>query len=86
MKGKEIVYSFETVKEKEVRKFSKSSIYDGMIDAFIKTKEKLVKVKIPEDANAQYLKSQLDKRLKNREVTTVKASISNSILYLELVK
>ena len=79
------VFSLEPVKKKPSRKYRKGSKYDPILDAFIKGTDKLVKVSV-ENKDANYLRTQLNKRIDARELTKkVKVSVINNIAYLEKI-
>jgi hypothetical protein len=78
-------YEFKIVTEKEVRTYNKKSKYDPMLDAFIATKEKLIEVALKEDVEANYVRLQIDKRIKKRKIPIV-VSVANNKLYLETPK
>jgi hypothetical protein len=75
----------ESVTSKPQRKYRKGSKYDAIIDEFIKSPQKIVKVNIA-DTKANYLSSQLMKRLVVRKLTeTIDASVVNNESYLEKI-
>jgi len=79
----ELKYSFEPVKAIPGRKYKKGSKYDPVLDAFLKSKEKLVKVTIP-GRDANYIRTQLKKRLDARpDCKGVEVSVTNNIAFLE---
>jgi len=77
-----VVYKISPVEEKPSRKYRKGSKYDGIIDAFRKSKDTLVKV-IVEGKDANYLRTQLNKRIEARNIRKIKVSVVNSVCYLE---
>lgn len=82
----EMKFSLKPVKKKPSRRYRKGSKYDPIIDAFLKSTDDLVEVKV-EGRDANYLRTQLNKRIEARELKdSVKTSVVNNILYLEKVK
>jgi hypothetical protein len=80
----EIVYTLTPVNEKPSRKYRKGSKYDPILDAFLEQDHPLSKVTVTgKDAN--YLRTQLNKRLEARRISTVKVSVVNNVCYLEKV-
>lgn len=79
----EIKYSLKPVAKKPSRRYRKGSKYDPIIDAFLKSEDKLVEVKV-EGRDANYLRTQLNKRIEARDLRErIKTSVVNNILYLE---
>ena len=78
----DITFNLTPVDEKPTRKYRKGSKYDPLLDAFMSGSHNLVKVEVPgKDAN--YLRTQLNKRIEARDIHTLKVSVVNSICYLE---
>ncbi len=78
----DITFKLQPVEEKPTRKYRKGSKYDPLLDAFISGSHNLVKVEVPgKDAN--YLRTQLNKRIDARNIHTLKVSVVNNICYLE---
>ena len=78
----EINFSLTPVDEKPSRKYHKGSKYDPIIDAFLESEETLVTVEVPgKDAN--YLRTQLKKRIDARDLTSIEISVVNNVAYLE---
>ena len=79
----DVNFKLEEVKEKPHRKYRKGSKYDPVIDKFMESKSKLVKVEVPgKDAN--YIRTQLKKRIDAREISDeVEISVVNNVAYLE---
>ncbi len=77
-----VSFNLEPVDEKPTRKYRKGSKYDPVIDAFMEGDNDLVKVEIP-DKDANYLRTQLNKRIEARNLTGVKVSVVNNVCYLE---
>jgi hypothetical protein len=85
-------FSFEVVPIKETpsRVYKKGSKYDPILDNFTEGGHPLGKIKVTkkksgELLDANYLRTQLTKRITARELTTVKAKVVNGECYLELV-
>ena len=85
MSDKNLEYEFKIVTEKEVRTYNKKSKYDPMLDAFIDSHEKLIETIIKGDVEANYLRLQIDKRIKKRKLGII-VSVANNKLYLETLK
>lgn len=77
-----ISFNLEPVDEKPSRKYRKGSKYEPIIDSFIKGKNNLVRVDV-EGKDANYLRTQLNKRIEARDVKGVKVSVVNNVCYLE---
>ena len=78
----DVTFQLKPVEEKPIRKYRKGSKYDPLLDAFISGPNNLVKVDVPgKDAN--YLRTQLNKRIESRNIHTLKVSVVNNICYLE---
>ena len=81
-KMSDISFDLKPVDEKPSRKYRKGSKYDPVLDAFIEGTDSLVAVNVAgKDAN--YLRTQLNKRIEVRRITNVKVSVVNDICYLE---
>lgn len=79
----EIKYSLKPVAKKPARRYRKGSKYDPIIDAFLKSEDRLVEVKV-EGRDANYLRTQLNKRIEARDLREkIKTSVVNNVLYLE---
>jgi len=78
----EVKFDLKPVDEKPSRRYRKGSKYDPIIDAFTEGEEKLVEVNVSgKDAN--YLRTQLNKRIDARGLKGVKVSVVNNVCYLE---
>jgi len=78
----EIKFDLKPVEEKPSRKYRKGSKYDPVIDAFIEGTDKLVEASVPgKDAN--YLRTQLNKRIEARGIAGVNVSVVNNVCYIE---
>ena len=79
------IFSLKPVKKKPARKYRKGSKYDPILDAFIKGTDRMVTVSVP-NKDANYLRTQLNKRIDAREEKKIKVSVVNNIAYLEKTK
>ena len=78
----EVSFNLTPVSEKPSRRYRKGSKYDPILDAFMSGLDTLVTVEVSgKDAN--YLRTQLNKRIDARKLTGVKVSVVNNIVYLE---
>ncbi len=78
----EVSFSLTPVEEKPSRRYRKGSKYDPVLDAFVEGTESLVAVDVSgKDAN--YLRTQLNKRIDARKLRGVKVSVVNNVCYLE---
>ncbi len=77
-----IRFNLQPVDEKPSRKYRKGSKYDPILDAFISGEANLVQVTI-EGKDANYLRTQLNKRIEARAQSNVKVSVVNNVAYLE---
>jgi hypothetical protein len=78
----EVSFNLTPVTEKPSRRYRKGSKYDPILDAFMSGTEGLVTVEVPEK-NANYLRTQLNKRIEARGLRGVKVSVVNDVCYLE---
>jgi len=82
LKMSDISFVLKPVDEKPSRKYRKGSKYDPVLDAFIEGTDNLVAVNVSgKDAN--YLRTQLNKRIEARRIVNVKVSVVNNVCYLE---
>ena len=80
----DVSFTLQPVSEKPSRKYRKGSKYDPVLDAFISGTNDLVAVAVPgKDAN--YLRTQLNKRIDARKLSGVKVSVVNNVCYLEKI-
>ena len=78
----EVKFDLKPVDEKPSRRYRKGSKYDPIIDAFTEGEENLVEVNVSgKDAN--YLRTQLNKRVDARGLKGIKVSVVNNVCYLE---
>jgi len=72
------------------RTYTKPSIYDDVIDDFVKRNISLAKIEMSKKdgtpLEGTYLSGRLAKRLKERKITTVKARTINKESYLQQVE
>ncbi len=78
----DVTFSLEPVDEKPTRKYRKGSKYDPLLDAFMSGSNDLVSVNV-DGKDANYLRTQLNKRVDARNLHSVKVSVVNNICYLE---
>jgi hypothetical protein len=78
-------FELKPVDEKPSRRYRKGSKYDPVLDAFLEAEDTLVEVSL-EDKDANYLRTQLNKRIEARNLEDdVKVSVVNNVAYLEKV-
>jgi len=80
----EVKYEMKSVTEKREKTQKKRSIYDPLIDAFIKSGQDLVEITI-EGREPGYMVTQLNKRIKVRELD-IDADHGGGFIYLEKKK
>jgi len=80
----EVKFDFKPVDEKPSRRYRKGSKYDPVVDTFMESDETLVTVDV-EGKDANYLRTQLNKRIEAKKLTGVKVSVVNNVAYLEKV-
>lgn len=78
----EVRFDLKPVTEKPSRRYRKGSKYDPVLDAFIASTDTLVEVSVA-DKDANYLRTQLNKRIEARSLRDVKVSVVNNVAYLE---
>jgi len=78
----EVKFDLSPVNKKPQRKYRKGSKYDPIIDAFLKKDESLMTVEI-KDKEANYVRTQLKKRIDARELKNLEISVVNNKVYLE---
>jgi len=79
----EVKFDLKPVDKKPSRKYRKGSKYDPILDAFMEGEASLVEVSL-EGKDANYLRTQLNKRIEARELG-VKVSVVNNVTYLERI-
>jgi len=78
----DVTFNLQPVEEKPTRKYRKGSKYDPLLDAFMSGPNDLVSVNVAgKDAN--YLRTQLNKRIDARNLHSLKVSVVNNVCYLE---
>ncbi len=78
----DVSFNLQPVDEKPTRKYRKGSKYDPLLDAFLSGTNDLVSVNVAgKDAN--YLRTQLNKRIDARNLHSLKVSVVNNVCYLE---
>ena len=82
MEMTEIKFDLKPITEKPSRRYRKGSKYDPILDRFMDRAAKLVEVSM-EGKDANYLRTQLNKRLEARNLRNVKVSVVNNVCYLE---
>ena len=78
----DVSFNLKPVSEKPSRKYRKGSKYDPILDTFRSSTNNLVTVSVP-DKDANYLRTQLNKRIDARKLSGVKVSVVNNVCYLE---
>ena len=78
----DISFELKPVDEKPSRRYRKGSKYDPILDAFLEGKARLVEVSLA-GKEANYLRTQINKRIDARRITNVKVSVVNNVCYLE---
>jgi hypothetical protein len=78
----EVSFNLKPVDEKPSRRYRKGSKYDPVIDTFMEGDNDLVKVEVS-GRDANYLRTQLNKRIEARNLTGIKVSVVNNVCYIE---
>jgi hypothetical protein len=78
----EVRFDLKPVTEKPSRKYRRGSKYNPILLAFVEGKDKLAMVEA-EGRDANYLRTQLNKRIQAHGLKGVKASVVNNACYLE---
>ena len=78
----EVKFDLKPVEEKPSRRFRRGSKYDPVIDAFMERDEDLVEVHVG-GKEANYLRTQLNKRIEARNLEDIKVSVVKNVCYLE---
>ena len=78
----ELSFNLTPVEKKPNRRYRKGSKYDPIIDEFMVGTDDLVAVDV-EGKNANYVRTQLKKRIEARELSGIKTSVVNDTAYLE---
>jgi len=80
----EVKYEMKSVTEKRVKTQKKRSIYDPLIDEFIKSGQDLVEITV-DGREPSYMVTQLNKRIKIRELD-IDTTHGGGFVYLEKKK
>jgi len=80
----EVRFDLKPVTEKPSRRYRKGSKYDPILDAFREGEANLVEASIV-GKEANYLRTQLNKRIEARALEGIKISVVNNVCYLEKV-
>jgi hypothetical protein len=75
-------FDLKPITEKPTRRYRKGSKYDPILDSFMEGEADLVEVSI-EGREANYIRTQLNKRIEARALEDVKVSVTNNVVYLE---
>jgi len=78
----EVRFELKPITERPSRKYRKGSKYNPILLAFVEGKDNLVIVEV-EGKNANYIRTQLNKRIQAHGLEGVKVSVINNICYLE---
>ena len=78
----ELNFNLTPVDEKPNRRYRKGSKYDPIIDEFMSGTDDLVSVDV-KGKDANYIRTQLKKRIEARELSGIKTSVVNDTAYLE---
>jgi len=78
----EIRFNLTPIEEKPSRRYRKGSKYDPVLDRFMDRAAKLVEVSM-EGKDANYLRTQLNKRIEAKRLEGIKVSVVNNVCYLE---
>ena len=78
----EVRFNLKPIEEKPTRRYRKGSKYDPVLDRFLERAANLVEVSM-EGKDANYLRTQLNKRVEARNLRNVKVSVVNNVCYLE---
>jgi len=77
-----VKFDLTPLAEKPTRRYRKGSKYDPILDSFMEGEADLVEVSI-EGREANYIRTQLNKRIEVRALEDVKVSVTNNVVYLE---
>ena len=78
----EVKFNLTPIEEKPTRRYRKGSKYDPVLDRFMDRAAKLVEVSM-EGKDANYLRTQLNKRIEAKRLDGIKVSVVNNVCYLE---
>jgi len=77
-----VKFDLKPITERPARSYRKGSKYDPILDSFMDAESNLVEVSF-EGREANYLRTQLIKRVEARALEGVKVSVINNVVYLE---
>ena len=80
----EVEFNLKPIEEKPTRRYRKGSKYDPVLNRFMERAANLVEVSM-EGRDANYLRTQLNKRIEARNLRNVKVSVVNNVCYLEKI-
>jgi len=80
----EVEFNLKPIEEKPTRRYRKGSKYDPILNRFMERAVNLVEVSM-EGRDANYLRTQLNKRIEARNLRNVKVSVVNNVCYLEKI-
>lgn len=80
----EVKFTLKAVDKRRSRRYRKGSKYDPILDTFLGGVNNLVEVNVS-GKDADYLRIQLDKRIKAKSLGGVRVSVVNDTCYLEKV-
>ena len=88
--GETITFEVVPIDETPVRKYTKTSKYDPVIDAFITSGNPTAEIRIQKKDSEEYLESnyirtQLAKRIISRELTTVRVNVINDRCFMKTI-
>ncbi|MDH5415589.1 MAG: hypothetical protein OEW87_15740 [Flavobacteriaceae bacterium] len=78
----EVKFNLTPIEEKPSRRYRKGSKYDPVLDRFMDRAAKLVEVSM-EGKDANYIRTQLNKRIEAKRLEGIKVSVVNNVCYLE---
>ncbi|MFB0558589.1 MAG: hypothetical protein ACETVY_05690 [Candidatus Bathyarchaeia archaeon] len=78
----DVSFNLTPVDKKPSRQYRKGSKYDPILGAFMDGTENLVTVYVA-DKDANYLRTQLNKRIEAKGLEGIRVSVVNNICYLE---
>jgi len=78
----ELSFNLTPVDEKPHRRYRKGSKYDPIIEAFMAGTDDIVSVDV-EGKDANYIRTQLNKRIEAQGLSGIKVSVTNNVAYLE---
>jgi hypothetical protein len=78
----EVRFDLKPIEEKPSRRYRKGSKYDPILDAFMAGGNNLVAVNVL-GKEANYLRTQLNKRMEAKRLSNIKVSVVNNVCYLE---